>query len=110
MRERAEEESDDEDYELLQPPEDESDDELDNKKSEPEVLEELAQELKELEEEERTHGIVFEPDISENEDDSDSESEDEEVINKRKKMKLRSGKAFWHNGVKMRPNICKNGK
>ena len=74
------------------------------------MLEELAQELKELEEEERTHGIVFEPDLFENEDGSDDESEDEEVINKREKMKLRSGKAFWHNGVKMRPNICNNGK
>ena len=74
------------------------------------MLEELAQELKELEEEEQTHEIVFELDLYKDEDDSDSESESEveETVNKQEKMKLRSGKAFWHNGVKMRPSDCNN--
>ena len=137
--------SDDEDFELVQHPEEDLP--IDENKTQEEMMDELAMELKELEEEdEKSNEIVFESDSDDDTDDdlpelvirrrsrfklgdhtdsssdsdSDSDSddddddeddrsfkEDDKVVEEKKK--LRSGRAFWQNGKKMRPSD-RNGR
>ena len=69
-----EEDSDDEEYELVQPPEDDLPLETDNKTKE-EMMDELAMELKELEDEEKSTEIQFEKENESSDEDYDSEDE-----------------------------------
>ena len=97
-----------------------------------EMLEDLANELKQLESDEKSEEIIFIDDDDEENDeeyedmpdliqsknvggyDSDSDSDDESDDEKKnqdivyEKRKTRSGKAYWQNGTKMRPSI-RNG-
>ena len=132
-KQRDDDDSSDEEYELVH--HHDEDLPLDQDKTQEEMMDELAMELKNLEEDEKSNEIVFEEENSDEENesdddlptlvshrhsafklgdesdsDSDSDDEDDEEDNKlvgevvKEKRKLRSGKAFWQNGKKMRPS------